>query len=330
MSARSRNTQDELLDLFRGHEGELISGSELSRLLGISRTAVWKQIHALGEQGYPIEAVPSRGYRLVETPDLMCPAEIRSALATECVGGQLRFFDSIDSTNSKARELGDQGAVEGTVVIADAQSGGKGRMGRRWSSPAGVNLYASVLLRPAILPWDAPHLTFVSAVAVARAIEEVSGLRARVKWPNDILVGKKKIAGLLNEMSAEMDKLNYVVLGMGVNLNMRCDQFPDDLRYPATSIFLETGKAVSRLSFTRCLLRHLDELYRLYLDQGFPAVARHWATLCDLVGTRVHVDQQQTQVEGVVLGLDDDGALLLELDDGSTQRVLSGDVRPCG
>lgn len=321
-------TREELLKLLRRPGGDYLSGEALSRALEVSRSAVWKQIRLLREQGYVIEAVPSRGYRLAETPDSLIPAEIQADLGTRVVGGELVCLEETDSTNARAHELGEAGAADGTVVIADQQSAGKGRLGRRWSSPAGVNLYASVLLRPELPPRFAPQLTFVSAVAVARAVGEISGLAAEVKWPNDILLAGRKVAGLLNEMSAETERIHYVILGIGVNLNMAPEQFPDDLRYPATSVAIETGRPVSRLAFTRSLLRQLDDLYQLFLQQGIEPILQLWQALFPLLGRRVSVDQQGTLLRGRVEGLDGDGALLLRLDDGRLERILAGDVRP--
>ncbi len=323
-----KSPREEILRLFHKKTGAFVSGEEISQALGVSRTAVWKQIGLLRELGYAIEAVPSRGYRLLSTPDTLIPAEIQSGLETGIIGAEILYFDELDSTNVRARELGDAGAVDGTVVIADRQTAGKGRMGRQWVSPPGVNLYASVLLRPPILPWQAPQLTFLSAVAVARAIEETSGRFPRVKWPNDVLLEGKKVAGLLNEMNAETEGIRYVVLGIGVNLNMGDDQFPADLRYPATSLRIETGAPVSRLAFVRALLRHLDALYQTCLAEGFSPVIAAWEGFCDLVGQTVEVDFQERVAQGVVEGLDSDGALLLRLADGTLERVLAGDVRP--
>lgn len=321
-------TREELLKLLRQSGGGYLSGEALSRALAVSRSAVWKQIHLLREHGYVIEAVPSRGYRLAQTPDSLLPAEIQANLGTAVIGRELVCLEETDSTNARAHELGEAGAVEGTVVIADQQSAGKGRLGRRWTSPAGVNLYASVLLRPQLPPRCAPQLTFVSAVAVARAVDEISGLPAVVKWPNDVLLGGRKVAGLLNEMSAETERIHYVILGIGVNLNMSAEQFPDDLRYPATSVASEVGATVSRLAFTRILLRQLDELYKLYLDQGIEPILKLWQALFPLQGGRASVDLQGTLLCGRVEGLDGDGALLLRLDDGRLERILAGDVRP--
>lgn len=324
----AKNAQEEILRLLREKAGQFVSGEEFSQSLGVSRTAVWKQVRQLRELGYTIEAVTSRGYRLTGTPDTLIPTEIQAGLETRLIGREVVYYETTDSTNLRAHDLGEAGAAEGTVVIADRQTAGKGRLGRSWISPPGVNLYASVLLRPSILPYHAPQLSFLSAVAVARAVEEISGLAPSVKWPNDVLLRGRKIAGLLNEMSAETEGIHYVILGIGVNLNMRSEQFPADLRYPATSLALEKGEPVARAAFARALLRHLDSLYELYLEVGFPPVLKAWEAFFDLIGRQVEVDYQSRCVQGRVEGLDDDGALLLRLADGRAEKVLAGDVRP--
>jgi len=218
--------------------------------------------------------------------------------------------------------MAEDGAEEGSVVIADSQTGGKGRLGRNWSSPAGVNLYCSVILRPPIQPVAAPQLTFLSVIAVARAIEQLLPIQPRIKWPNDILVAGKKVAGLLNEMSAETDKVNFVILGIGVNLNMTQEQFPDDLRHPATSLFIETGVKVDRTCFARVLLQELDSLYATFLLEGYAPARREWLERSRLAGAMVTVTDNNVVRSGRVTGIDEYGALLLD----SGEQILSGDV----
>ena len=326
MTTSSRET---ILQMFRETPSGFLSGAQISKELGVSRTAVWKQIEALRDLGYVVEAVPSRGYHLLQSPDLLSAEELRAGLGEQLIGCDIRTFGETDSTNVQAMALGEEGAPEGTVIVADRQTAGKGRLGRRWISPGGVNLYVSVLLRPAVLPAEAPLLTFLSAVAVCRAVAEISGLQPTVKWPNDILLNGSKIAGLLNEMSSETDRVNYVVLGIGVNLNMTADQIPTQLRYPATSLAVETGEPVSRLAFARELLRQLDVLYQGYRKDGARPVLSAWEAYCALTGKSIEVDCQDRVIKGIMAGLDDDGALLVKTATGF-ERVLAGDVRPAG
>lgn len=320
--------RETILSLFNQTDDGFVSGARISKELGVSRTAVWKHIRSLRRAGYNIEAIPSRGYQLVKSPDVLVPEAILTGLGCQTIGARICCLDVTDSTNLQACRFGDGGEPEGMVVIADQQSCGKGRMGRRWESPAGVNLYVSILLRPAILPFDAPQLTFLSAVAVCRAIISETGLQATVKWPNDVLVQGKKVAGLLNEMSSETDRVNYVVLGIGVNLNMQEEQFPQALRYPATSLAIAGGRPVSRLDFTRTLLQQIDALYQLFLEQGSAPVLEEWMQLCDMTGKVVRVDGHELQLQGIMTGLADDGALLVRTATGKMERIYAGDVRP--
>ena len=324
----TQGAREAILRVFRQRPGQYVSGEEISQTLGVSRTAVWKHIKLLRDLGYEIEAAPSRGYRLTVSPDTLIPAEIQADLGTRCIGREVIYLQETDSTNLRAHEYGKSGAAEGLVIIAERQTAGKGRLGRKWTSPCGVNLYTTVLLRPSILPRWATQLTFLSSVAVAHAIMEVSGIRPQVKWPNDVLIDGKKVAGILNEIDAEMEGIHYMIMGIGVNLNMQKDQFPPDLRYPGTSLALEKGADVSRLEFARALYRELDRLYQLYLDQGFSPIVSLWESFFSWAGRRVEVDFQDRRLQGVVSGLDADGALLLKLDNGAVERVLAGDVRP--
>lgn len=321
------STRETILTLFRQAPGGYVSGASLSEGLGVSRTAIWKQVEQLRQLGYAIEAVPSRGYRLCHSPDLPLAEELQSGLAVRRIGREIRFLADTDSTNRQAYLLGEGNAEEGLVVFADRQSAGKGRLGRQWVSPPGVNLYLSVLLRPPLPPHAAPQLTFLSALAVARTIETITSLQPTLKWPNDVLVDGRKVAGLLNEMSAESDRVRFVVLGIGVNLNMTADQFPSDLRAPATSLLLAGGRPVVRAVFARELLQQLDRLYGEFLNQGVSPIMTAWEAYCPMVGQSVAVDGEGPSLHGTVAGLDRDGALLLTLADGSTERILAGDVR---
>lgn len=315
-----------ILEIFRSRDGGVVSGEELSRALAVSRTAVWKHIKALKGLGYRIEAVPSRGYRLVSTPDILTPAELSAGLHVARIGTSLVCMGETDSTNTLAYRLAEEGAAEGTVVIADTQSRGKGRLGRQWESPAGVNLYCSIILRPPIMPLHAPQLTFLSAVAVAEAIERSAGLAPVIKWPNDVLVNGFKVAGMLNEMSAETERVEFLVLGIGVNINMQRDQFPADLRHPASSLAIEAGREVRRLSFARALLESLDAHYARYLAEGYGPLRQAWLDRSAVMGRRVRVSGQQGDTRGTVEGIDEIGALLLRTADGTLERVLAGDV----
>ncbi|UFS69829.1 biotin--[acetyl-CoA-carboxylase] ligase [Geomonas sp. RF6] len=322
----SRAGVDErILHFLRETEG-FLSGEELSARLGVSRTAIWKHIKGLRLKGYRINAVPAKGYSLLSPADLLAPMDIGSGLATRRVGREIICLKEIDSTNTHAFRLAEEGAAEGTVVLADTQTAGKGRLGRTWLSPPGVNLYCSVILRPPIAPLAACQLTFLSVVAVARAVEKCTTLVSEIKWPNDLLVSGKKVCGLLNEMNAETEQVNFVVLGIGVNLNMTAEQLGNGLRHPATSLMEEGGVAVDRVAFTRVLLEELDSLYDLFLTQGERPVREEWLARSDLRDRGVTVVMGDRVLQGVARGVDQFGALLVERPDGAVETVLSGDV----
>lgn len=322
------STRDRILSLFRSQNDSYISGQEISNQLNISRAAVWKQVKALRELGFIIDSKHSQGYRLIEAPDLIFGTDIENRLDTEIIGHKVVSVQETDSTNIQIRGMAERGAREGTVLIADRQSAGRGRLGRRWESPSGVNLYCSILLKPQMPVQQAPQLTFLSAVAVAETLNQVCHLDARVKWPNDILVGGAKISGLLNEMNAETEQIHYVILGVGINLNMTADQFPPELNYPATSAFLETGREVDRVLFLKILLERLDRYYREFIEHGFGPIRSRWEALCGVMNQRVSVTLQSGVLTGTVVGLDPDGALRVQSDDGRVERILAGDVRP--
>ena len=226
--------------------GDYISGQELCEKLQVSRTAVWKHIKALREEGYRIDSVTNKGYKLLDSPDSITAEEIGSDLDTEWLGRNLRYYETIDSTNLEIRRLAEEGAPHGTTAVAEEQTSGKGRRGRSWLGKAGCGIWMSFLLRPQIAVENSSMLTLITALAVEKAVGEETGLQCQIKWPNDIIVNGKKLCGILTELSAQMDELNYVVVGIGINANMQ--EFPDDLRDKATSLRIETGETVKRAS----------------------------------------------------------------------------------
>ena len=253
-------------------------------------------------------------------------------LATHSFGKPLHFFSTIDSTNTYAVRLARKGATEGTTVIADEQSGGKGRLGRTWVSPPGVNLYLSLILRPPVATGTAPQVNLLAAVAVADAIVQVSRLTPTIKWPNDVLIDGKKVCGILAEMQTEAGMLHSLVLGIGVNVNAPLSAFPPELHDKASSLCLIAGRLIDRAAFTAALLTHLEKLYVLWIEKGFPALQPAWERYAaGLIGKQITVAAPEGTIAGTVLGLDKDGALLLQPDDGGTpRRVLAGDVTVIG
>jgi BirA family biotin operon repressor/biotin-[acetyl-CoA-carboxylase] ligase len=298
-----------------------LSGEELARRLGCSRAAVWKHMARLRARGYAIAARHARGYVLAAVPDRLGPAELAPHLTGRW--RRIEWRAEIDSTQRLARELARAGAEEGTCVIAEAQSAGRGRLGRTWHSPPGTNLYCSVVLRPPLAPAAVPQLALVAGVAVAAAVAETTTLPAEIKWPNDVLVGGRKVAGILTELEAELERVRFVIVGIGVNLNTTA--FPAELADRATSLALAIGRPVDRAAFTGRLLAALEERYGRFLAGGFAAVRAEWEARSALTGRTVRVQGPEGAVAGRVLGVDDAGALRL-LTAAGEQRIVAGEV----
>jgi BirA family biotin operon repressor/biotin-[acetyl-CoA-carboxylase] ligase len=315
--------KDKILKLLRAHAG-FLSGEELASKMGISRTMVWKHIRSLEREGFMIEAVRSRGYRITSSPDLLRIDDIRSGLRTRTVGKIIHVLAQTDSTNTVAMEMASEGAVEGTVVIAEAQTAGKGRLGRKWISPKG-NLYLSIIFRPSLPVHKAPLITLMGAVAAASAIRSACSLPAMIKWPNDILLSGRKAGGLLTEMRAEPDRIKHIVLGIGVDVNMDPAVLPDGVRAISTSLATEAGKSIDRTAFLQHLLRELDRWYLLFLANE-ASVLSEWKTLNCTLGSRVSVNGAGAVFEGQARDIDGEGRLVVVLDDGTEQTVAAGDV----
>ncbi|MHB9094124.1 MAG: biotin--[acetyl-CoA-carboxylase] ligase [Eubacteriales bacterium] len=315
-----------VLSLLKKKYPDYVSGEEISRQLGISRTAVWKHMRKLKESGYDIEAHSKVGYRLIQTPDRLYEHELTALLKSSVLGKKIVYRETVGSTNELAKELAQKGAQQGTVVIAEEQTGGKGRMGRIWYSPAGQGLWFSVILRPRISPVDATKLTLVCAVAVANAVREITGLAAGIKWPNDILIDNRKAAGILTEMSAEIDKVNYMVLGIGINVNFNSKTVPSDLAGIAMSLDEQTNTKISRIDLLAAVLNNLDMLYQDFTQGKFAAILSAWKEMSVTLNRWVKVVSPNTVDEGIAFDIDDEGILILMKKDGSMKRILSGDV----
>jgi len=315
------NMEDKILTLLKKEKGYL-SGEDISEHFGISRAAIWKHIEELRSQGYEIEAAPHLGYRLVSAPDRLLADEIAWELQTKLIGKKIYSFDSLDSTMDFAYELGLKNSPEGTIVCAETQKKGRGRMGRSWASPRYKGIYFSVILRPQIMPNEAPKLTILSAVAVREAIEKISGLNPLIKWPNDILVNDKKVAGILAEMQAETDAVKFVVIGIGINVNTDKSLLPPK----ATSLKEERGEEISRIVLLQEILRLIENYYFLFQDKGFSPIAEEWKKHSAILGHHVKILYHHKTIEGEAVDLDCDGALLVRKDSGFIEKVLAGDV----
>jgi len=316
----------EILKVLLDNKGAYISGEELSERLQISRTAIWKHINSLKEAGYIIEAKSRQGYRLVAKPDILLAEELVLNMETEWLGRRIQVFDEIPSTNDLAKKLAAEGTAEGTVVIADKQTQGRGRMGRAWSSPAGQGLWFSVVLRPPLQPYQASELVFVAAVGVCQALRDLTGLDILIKWPNDLLLDGKKVCGILAEMSAEIDLLNYVVIGIGINVNQREEDFPAELAMTATSLRLASEEYFRRSELLPAILLQLERAYIGYLQKGFAYILDLWKTMNCTLGREVKVISHGTEYYGKAEDLAQDGSLLVRKADQQLEKVMVGDV----
>jgi len=304
-----------------------VSGAELSQRLGISRAAIWARIEELRRLGYEIEASPHRGYRLLRTPDLLHAEDLLSRLGrTKVVGRDIRVFEKTTSTNDVIERLARGGAQEGVVVFAESQSQGRGRLGRKWASPERKGLWFSVLLRPNLRPQETTQLMVAAVTALRRAIHNETNLRPEIKWPNDLLLDGRKVAGILTELTAELDRVKYVILGVGVDVNLNAGDFPSELRKLATSLKIESGKAVCRPDLAVEILRELDRDYARVVSGDFASVADEWESQCTTLGRQVTIQIGDRRIRGRAEALSEDGALLLRTEHGHLERIISGDV----
>ena len=314
----------ELLKILRESE-TYISGQQLCEHFGVSRTAIWKAIGQLKEEGYEIEAVKNKGYRMREIPDVMTAEELKSRLGTAWMGRNCICLESVDSTNNCARRRAEEDAPDGTLIVAEEQTAGRGRRGRSWSASRGANIMMSLILRPRIRPEHASRLTLLMAMAVAKGIRTVTGLPAGIKWPNDVVVHGKKVCGILTELSMEVGYINYVVIGAGINVNQ--EQFPEEIQTSAGSLCLELGQKVARAELTAAVLRELEELYAVFLEtEDLSKLYRAYNELCVNRGRKIRVLDPKEGYTGTTDGINALGELVVRKTDGSTVSVYAGEV----
>lgn len=316
--------KEEILRLLRSADG-YISGQELCNRFGVSRTAVWKAINQLKEAGYEIEAQQNKGYRLMAAPDLMTEAEIKSLMHTEWVAKEVLYFDTIDSTNTKAQELAEKGYPSGTLVVADKQESGKGRRGRSWVSPSGTGIFMTLMIKPDINPNNASMLTLVAALAVAKAITSVTGEEALIKWPNDIVVNGKKVCGILTEMNAQFDYINHIVVGIGINVHN--ESFPEEISQMASSLMIEAGgKRFHRAQIIAETMAYFEQYYDTFLKtQDLSALVREYDKLLVNMNKSVRVLDPKEPFDGKAMGITPKGELIVDTWE-SRKLVSSGEV----
>ena len=314
---------------------EYLSGQELCHRFGVSRTAIWKVINNLKEEGYEIEAVQNKGYKLISCPDIMDAHEMKSRIHTKWAGGKLYYFPETGSTNTDAKKYAEQGDPHGTLVVADTQTGGKGRRGRSWQSAPGTTIAMSIVCRPDFMPDKASMLTLVMGLSVAQAINQVTGLKTSIKWPNDIVVNGKKVCGILTEMSAELDYIQYLVIGVGINVNNGFDlpgeerenTFPEEIRDVASSLYLETGKRISRAELITAIMERFEQNYETFLKTtDLSNLMQDYNGCLANYNKEVRVLDPKGDYEGMAKGIDHMGNLLVEKSDGTVEQVYSGEV----
>jgi BirA family biotin operon repressor/biotin-[acetyl-CoA-carboxylase] ligase len=315
--------KSEILKLLKENDS-YVSGQELCERFGVSRTAIWKVIRQLEEEGYKIEAVRNKGYHFIDSCDIMTKTEIESCIRG-VFGRTVEYYDIIDSTNIKAKRLAEEGAVSGTLVVSDCQNAGRGRRGREWVSPSGKNIFMSLILRPDILPGSASMLTLVAALAVHDGIKKETGLTTAIKWPNDIVANGKKLCGILTEMSAELEGIHYVVVGIGINTNM--EEFPEEVRAVATSLCLETGNTVRRSPLIASIMESFEQYYEEFISQGdLSGLISVYNNSMVNAGREVKILDSAGDYTGKALGINERGELLVEMQSGEVKHVISGEV----
>jgi len=326
-SGRGEDVKNKILEQLKASNGQSVSGEEISRKLGISRTAVWKHITKLRSEGYSIESQTNSGYKLIGSPDVLSSCEIQPLLNTKYIGRKIIYLDSVTSTNTFAKKAAEESFEEGTVIIADEQTAGRGRLGRQWVSTKGKGIWMSIMLKPDILPADAPKLTIAAAYAVSKALWSCCQLDARIKWPNDIVTGGKKLCGILTEMSAEADEIKNVIVGIGINANLEYEDFGTEISSIATSIRLEKGSAVSRKALVAAVLNELEEVYEDFVREGsIESLLAGYKSKSAVLGKEIRVISKKEEIIGLAIDISEEGHLVVQLGDGTIKEIMSGEV----
>ncbi|WP_313758226.1 biotin--[acetyl-CoA-carboxylase] ligase [Tissierella sp.] len=316
--------KNKILKILKDNE-DFISGEEISKEFHMTRAAIWKYINMLKEDGYIIESIPRKGYRIISLPDILTYEEVKEYLDTDFIGRNIYYFDSTNSTNKKAKEIA-LGEKEGTILVAEEQISGKGRLGRQWISPKGKGIWMSIILKPKVDPMTVAKITLLGAAAVHKALINM-GIKSQIKWPNDILIDGKKICGILTEMSAELNMINYVVMGIGINVNLDEDDIPEDLKDKATSIKIKEGKKIDRKELMANVLNEFEKFYIDFMDNNMASKA---IDICKensaLIGKEIKVIRGEEIRLGKALDINEEGELVVEFKEGDIENIYSGEV----
>lgn len=314
----------EILRILRSHK-DYVSGQELCNHLSVSRTAIWKVMNQLKEEGYEIEAVSKRGYKLVGQSDILTQEEIESRIETEVFGRRVVYFEGIDSTNTYAKKLAEELDTHGALIVANEQYHGKGRRGKNWDSPKEGGIFMTLILKPNIPPLRASMLTLVAGLAVSNSIYQLYDIKNQIKWPNDIVINGKKVCGILTEMSTEFDYINHLVIGIGINANQ--DEFQEEVRQVATSLSLEYGKKILRAKLIASIMKNLEEYYHVFMKTANLAeLKKEFNQRLASKDSQVVVIEAGTKYEATALGINDEGELHIKTKEGIEKNIISGEV----
>jgi BirA family transcriptional regulator, biotin operon repressor / biotin---[acetyl-CoA-carboxylase] ligase len=319
--------KDEILSRFLKSNNEPISGQQLADEFGMSRTAIWKHLQNIQEDGYTFETIKKKGYVLTSKPDRIDPARIFSYLKTKRFGHSISYFEECTSTQDIAHEIASEGAEDGTLIVAESQSAGKGRMARPWESTKVKGIWMTLIIRPNVLPQQAPQFTLIAAVAVVNAIRSICpDIHPEIKWPNDILINGKKCTGILTEMIAEMDRVKALLIGIGINVNQQVDDFPDELQSIATSLSIESQHEIERAELIAAILYNLEKYSDIYIQHGFQPIKTLWEEFSGTIGKRIKATTLRETIEGIAVGITEDGVLELKEDNGQIRHIYSADI----
>lgn len=317
------SVKHKLLEVFSKANGDFVSGQALADSIGCSRTAVWKHIESLRQEGFELEAVRNKGYRITSKPDKVSENELLIGLETERLGKHVVFMETVQSTQKEAHKIAEE-AAEGTLVIAEEQTAGRGRMTRPWHSPKYTGIWMSLILKPDLPPVKAPQFTLIAAVAVAEAIRDTAGLKPEIKWPNDLLLNGKKITGILTELQADSDRIRSIIIGIGMNVNQ--SSFPDELAGIATSLAIEKGEPVPRAKLVQAILKNMEIYYAEYIENGFGAIKEKWESFAVSIGRQLIARTIGGTIRGKALGITEEGVLKLQDENGIIHDIYSADI----
>lgn len=318
--------KEKILSQLLSAQGIPISGQKLADELNISRTMIWKHLKSIEDDGYVIEAIKKKGYVLKSTPDIVSPERITPNLHTKYLGRNIVYYPVCDSTQNIASSIAREGAPHGTVVISEEQTAGRGRLERSWDSSANKGIWMSVIIRPEISPQFAAQFTLVSAVAIARAMEDITKCSPDIKWPNDLLINGKKVTGILTELQADMDRVQSIIIGIGVNVNQELNAFDESIQSFATSIKIESGDEIDRVVLVAKILDYLEKYSDMYVENGFEPIKLLWESYNCTLGKRIRANLLRETIEGVAIGITNDGVLELQLDNGEIRGIYSADI----